>query len=190
MPIDPNDAPIGYMACPTKCADDATACTGCDFRSKNNLTCELGLRADAAGNPRAYFCTPAARVDRQPVIFKKREAPLTVDPALAPPGHIAVPEIGACDECQFNDKFFGGCALPKEKEVPCTAERRPDGCNVIFKKAPPVPAADDTWPQVLEQFAKDAQVQGLSDMDALVAWGLGVVAFKKAREMGALFHHD
>lgn len=49
---------------------------------------------------------------------------------------------------------------------------------------------DAGWEALHENIDKDATREGWTDVDAQVAWWLGVEAFKATKKLGAQFHHD
>lgn len=49
---------------------------------------------------------------------------------------------------------------------------------------------DDGWDHLLEEAGKDCEAEAWTDIDALVAWKLGVAALRAAKKYGAKFPHD
>lgn len=49
---------------------------------------------------------------------------------------------------------------------------------------------DSGWDRLYEQVAKDTEKEGMTDMDAFVAWRLGLAAFTQARKLGVKWPHD
>lgn len=48
----------------------------------------------------------------------------------------------------------------------------------------------DTWEKLFEVIQDDCDKAGMADLDCLVAWRIGLAAWKRAHELGAKFPHE
>ena len=49
---------------------------------------------------------------------------------------------------------------------------------------------DDAWDELVESIGTDAAEANMTDTDVLVAWRMGLAAYKAARGFGPTFPHD
>lgn len=49
---------------------------------------------------------------------------------------------------------------------------------------------DEAWEKLFEGISKEADEEGMTDMDVLVSWKLGLTVWRRAKFLGATFPHD
>jgi hypothetical protein len=134
MPVDPAEAPDGYVA-----AFASKSCDGCAFE-----------RSDPADCPRSatggQFCLSYSRKDGQSVIFvkkvkKEKKTATGIDPAEAPEGYIAAPVSLGCEGCAFLHSI---CPHAPTGGTFCLSGSRKDEKSVIFKEKEEKPKFDAT----------------------------------------------